>query len=224
MSSTEKIPCGVCGVFYKIISNTHLRYKHGMEMEEYRRLFPGAPIESPAIKKHLDKVRKENANTKTALLARSETGKKNKGSKRTEEFKKKRSDKYKGSGNPFYNKTHSLETRQRLSAHFQGVSKEEWQGFRNSEAKRAWKSKRAKRWSQEVFQLDDYTCALCGLRGGDLEAHHITPRAKAPERTYDLTNGITLCVSCHRKTFGQEAHFEEGLRAAVSLRNSKSLK
>lgn len=220
----EFIECRVCGKPFKVISNTHTRFKHNITMEQYKSKFPGAPIESAVAKSVNNAVRKSNANTVTALRVRSRTGKNNKGKIRSVDFKETRSKKYAGDGNPFYNKTHSLETRKKLSAHFQGVDIEEWEDFSNDEHKRAWKSKRAKRWSQDIFKRDNYTCGLCGKRGGDLEAHHIIRRADAPDLTYNLNNGITLCVPCHKETFGKEANYAEGLRAMVDKKLSKSLK
>lgn len=211
MAVEEKIPCLICGKYFKAITGSHVGHKHNITLTRYQQMFPEAALESERTK---NKSRE----------AKSKNGKANKGSKRTAEFKRIRSEKYKGEGNPFFGKTHSQETRVKLSAHFQGVSQESWEGFSNNEYKRAWKSKRAKRWSQEVFERDDFICALCSIRGGNLEAHHIVPRAKSKELTYDLNNGITLCVSCHRTTFGKEAYFQEGLRAMVKEINSKSLK
>lgn len=48
------------------------------------------------------------------------------------------------------------------------------------------------------FERDDYTCQMCGVRGGDLNAHHIKDWCNHPESRLDLSNLQTLCVSCHR--------------------------
>jgi len=54
-----------------------------------------------------------------------------------------------------------------------------------------------KLWRKAVFERDNYTCLICGERGGDLNAHHIKSWAKFPALRYDVKNGITLCIKCH---------------------------
>ena len=55
-------------------------------------------------------------------------------------------------------------------------------------------------WREDVFRRDDWTCVECGTHGGDVQADHIKPYAIYPELRYDVSNGRTLCVGCHRKT------------------------
>ena len=61
---------------------------------------------------------------------------------------------------------------------------------------------RLARWLQtakEVYERDNYTCQVCGKKGGLLNAHHILPWAGNPELAFDKDNIITLCVPCHSK-------------------------
>jgi len=55
-------------------------------------------------------------------------------------------------------------------------------------------------WRRNVFERDDYTCQECKQRGGVLNADHVKPFALYPKLRFELTNGRTLCVECHRKT------------------------
>lgn len=57
----------------------------------------------------------------------------------------------------------------------------------------------------EVLDRDDYTCVLCGQRGGDLHIDHIKDWSNYPSLRFDASNCRTLCVDCHYKvTFGRE--------------------
>jgi 5-methylcytosine-specific restriction endonuclease McrA len=52
-------------------------------------------------------------------------------------------------------------------------------------------------WRRNVFERDDFTCQICGIRGSKLNAHHIQSFAKFPDLRTDVSNGVTLCSSCH---------------------------
>jgi len=64
-------------------------------------------------------------------------------------------------------------------------------------------------WRIAVFERDNYTCQLCGVRGGRLQADHIKPFKAFPELRHDLSNGRTLCVPCHKTTptYGWSAYW-----------------
>lgn len=53
-------------------------------------------------------------------------------------------------------------------------------------------------WRSLVLERDNYTCQSCLASGVTLSTHHIKPWAKFPEFRYDLSNGVTLCLPCHR--------------------------
>ncbi len=54
-------------------------------------------------------------------------------------------------------------------------------------------------WRKAVFERDNYTCQLCGSKGGTLNAHHIERYRNCIQRRTDVSNGITLCYACHKK-------------------------
>ena len=55
-------------------------------------------------------------------------------------------------------------------------------------------------WRTTVFKRDDFTCRACGVKGGRLQAHHVKAFKAHPELRHVLSNGLTLCLDCHRKT------------------------
>lgn len=73
-------------------------------------------------------------------------------------------------------------------------------------------------WRKKVFERDDYECQNCNVRGGELHADHILPKSVFPELIYELDNGRTLCVDCHRKTktWGQK-HYRTGNTTSLLL-------
>lgn len=73
-------------------------------------------------------------------------------------------------------------------------------GGKTTADERVRRSAQYKQWRTAVFERDNYTCVSCGQHGGYLNADHIKTFAYHPELRFDLTNGRTLCVPCHKKT------------------------
>lgn len=61
-------------------------------------------------------------------------------------------------------------------------------------------SKRWKDWRTRVFKRDKYTCQKCWKQGGELHPHHIKQKSLFPELIFIVSNGLTLCKDCHKKT------------------------
>ena len=62
-------------------------------------------------------------------------------------------------------------------------------------------------WRNKVFQRDNWTCQTCRNRGY-VQSHHIKEWSKFPEDRFNVNNGVTLCIECHklvhRRTNGKE--------------------
>lgn len=83
--------------------------------------------------------------------------------------------------------------------HFIGEKNPNWNGGITPENHKIRNSLEYKNWRRMVFERDNYTCLNCNIRGGNLNADHIKPFTKYPELRFDLNNGRTLCVPCHKK-------------------------
>lgn len=53
------------------------------------------------------------------------------------------------------------------------------------------------KWRKAVFKRDNYTCVKCGKKG-NINADHIKPFSIFPELRFDINNGQTLCIECHK--------------------------
>lgn len=82
-----------------------------------------------------------------------------------------------------------------------------WKGGQSNPNIIARGSAEIKKWREAVYARDGYTCQICGVKGGKLNADHIKPFAYYKDLRYDINNGRTLCVDCHKKTdtFGAKA-------------------
>lgn len=151
-------------------------------------------------KRQLGKKIKEETKKKMSESAKKYT--------HTPEHNKKVSESKIGDKNPMFGKEISLETRRKMSEVRKGEKSYLWKGGITKINEKIRGSLEYRLWREAVFKRDNYTCVLCSKRGkGDLNADHIKPFAYFPELRFDINNGRTLCVPCHRKTdtYGRKA-------------------
>lgn len=88
-----------------------------------------------------------------------------------------------------------------------------WKGGKTSIQRCIRENYRKKHWVKTCLERDNFTCQLCNHRGGDLEVHHKFPFAKILDTyqiktiqdaikcdfLWNITNGLTLCKSCHKQ-------------------------
>ena len=95
----------------------------------------------------------------------------------------------------------SIETREKISNSLQGEKAPNWKGGITPINAKIRSSLEYKLWRNVVFERDNYTCILCGNnKSGNLNADHIKRWADFPELRYEVSNGRTLCINCHKKT------------------------
>lgn len=82
-----------------------------------------------------------------------------------------------------------------------GRNNPNWKGGVTAENEQIRKSIEYKEWRISVFERDEYTCQECGAsKSNELNAEHILPFSLFPEHRFNIDNGKTLCVDCHRNT------------------------
>jgi 5-methylcytosine-specific restriction endonuclease McrA len=81
-----------------------------------------------------------------------------------------------------------------------GPSHYAWKGGPEFQIGEGRTSREYSQWRMAVFQRDDFTCQMCGIRGGKLHADHILPWSTYRELRFELSNGRTLCIPCHKTT------------------------
>ena len=87
-----------------------------------------------------------------------------------------------------------------MPPHRKGKDHYNWQGGITPMAMKVRNSPEYKKWRLAVYRRDHYTCQVCRQHGGDIEADHIKSFSKYPKLRLEVSNGRTLCKSCHRKT------------------------
>lgn len=92
---------------------------------------------------------------------------------------------------------HNAEWRKKASEANSGPNHWNWKGGIASENRRMRNSALHKNWMHSVFARDFWICQKCGYRGRQLTAHHISPWSANKELRFTVSNGITLCRSCH---------------------------
>jgi hypothetical protein len=163
----------------------------------------------------IDKRVKKNTGKKRTNEFKIKISNINKGRKHTEKSKKHMSEGHKGI-------KHSEETKKKIKKSTLGKRVGEkssnWKGGITLLTKRIRKCFSYRQWRSDVFERDDYICQKCGQKGKILNAHHIKQfniileenNIKTLEESiycdelWNINNGITLCIECHKKTHKKE--------------------
>lgn len=129
-------------------------------------------------------------------------------------------------GNP-KNWKHSVESKLKNSLAHRGDKSINWQGGLSALNKRLRRSLQYRMWRTAVFKRDNWKCIWCGADKKYLNADHIKQYALIIKenniKTYDealnceelwnLNNGRTLCIDCHKET---DTYLNKGKRKLIN--------
>ena len=123
------------------------------------------------------------------------------GIKRSEITRNKISEAKKGSLNPMFGKKLSVNHRYKISVSLSGEKAPNWKGGLTKINSIIRGSLKYRLWREAVFKRDGYMCVIGGKEHGSiLHADHIKSFSKNIKLRFDVNNGRTLCVACHKKT------------------------
>ena len=125
-----------------------------------------------------------------------------KGKKLTESHK----NKFRNNPKRGHRQPHSKETRIKMAKSHCGEKSHFWKGGVTPVRDVIHHSTEYTLWREAVFYRDNFTCRACGQRGNYLEAHHILSFSGYPHKRFDISNGMTLCKVCHKKTDNYGKH------------------
>jgi len=109
---------------------------------------------------------------------------------------------------------HSAETKRLLGDQKRGSKNPHWKGGVTRYGVQIRRDVAAL--APEVLRRHDYTCRLCGRRGGRLTIHHVLPIWARPDLVLDVGNLVPLCRVCHLKVNGHELQYAERFGAPPS--------
>lgn len=100
----------------------------------------------------------------------------------------------------------TMGNRIKISCRQRDMRLEDFDGFKRDEDYRFRSSSEYKEWQKKVFERDNYICQKCGVRGGNLNAHHMYNFSEYPEKRTDIDNGVTFCEKCHLIKYPESFH------------------
>ena len=137
----------------------------------------------------------------------------------TDAIRKRMSESKKGIIAGMLGKHHSLKTKKLLSISHSGSKSHLWKGGTSKLTNLIRNCFKYRQWRSDIFERDNYTCQECGIKCGcgytvRFEAHHIKALSDIKEdnniltiedainceELWNINNGITLCLICHKKT------------------------
>lgn len=147
----------------------------------------------------------------------------NRGKIRSDEAKRNMSSAQKGRIPWTKGKHHSIQTKLKISSSSRGKNHHNWKGGITPVSRMIRQSSKYKEWRQKIYVRDNFTCQKCGERGGELVTHHckklfsklleealhnlpllsLFEAAMIYDPLWDLTNGITWCLKCHKPRKGE---------------------
>ena len=106
-----------------------------------------------------------------------------------------------------------------------GSKSANWNPNITDQERQLWKEKRVSKelinWRKQVFERDYYICKCCGTTKSPFNAHHLNAWKDFPDQRYIVSNGLTLCIKCHKlfhKKYGNGGNTKQQYQEFFLLR------
>ena len=99
-------------------------------------------------------------------------------------------------------KRHSKQTRDKMSKSRQGPQNSNWRGGLTAKKRGLKRSPEYYQWRKMVLRRDNEICQKCHIPKSK-QVHHIQPFKEFPSLRFDVSNGLTLCLGCHKNIHSQ---------------------
>jgi len=215
------VECKLCGEYFKTITNSHLRNRHSMTVDEYKSLFALERVSPEGWstgeknsfygKKHSEKskVFSNEYRNNASLRRKGKLPHEFLVNVSPEEYHNKLSKALSGCGNGMFGKEVSEERKEQLKIEYVGEGNPNWRG---GIAHIKYSKLFLEIIRYEIRNREEHKCFMCGLSEVEnfrnLDVHHID---------YDnsLDNLVALCQKCHLKTNGRRFYWTEVLHEEI---------
>ncbi len=139
----------------------------------------------------------------------------------SEEHRKNLSRSFRGRVSSMKGKKHTKEAKKKNADAHRGDKSSFWKGGATQLDRLIRKTFQYRDWRTAVYTRDKYSCCWCGATRAYLQAHHLkqfavilkeneiksVEQAIGCDELWMISNGITLCLECHKKT---DTYFNKG--------------
>jgi len=98
--------------------------------------------------------------------------------------------------------------------YMEGEKNWQWKGGVTPENNKVRHTVEYKEWRRMVFKRDYFACRVCRSKKC-LNAHHIQPFRDNLDKRTEMSNGITLCLDCHKIMYKREHLFIKTLQGIL---------
>jgi hypothetical protein len=103
---------------------------------------------------------------------------------------------------------------------WRGANSPSWKGGISAKNAALRSTEELREWRKAVFVEDNFKCRKCGASRVPINADHIKPFSLFPDIRFDISNGQTLCVPCHKEKTKVDRKIYDNYKGSVILQDT----